>query len=98
RFSRDWSSDVCSSDLLIEGRCFRVLGAGAVYIVDGSEVTHSNIAEARPERTLSMHDVRLHVLSAGDRFDLSLRKPVLRGEGETRSEERRGGRGGVGWW
>jgi cyanophycinase len=39
-------------------------------VVDASEVTHSNIAEARPDRALSMHGVRLHVLSAGDRFAL----------------------------
>ena len=62
--------------ILLEGSRFRVLGAGAVYIVDGAEVTHSNIAEASPERTLSMHDVRLHVLSSGDRFDLGRRRPL----------------------
>ncbi|KEQ52426.1 hypothetical protein [Sphingobium chlorophenolicum] len=53
-----------------------MLGSGAVYIVDGSRVTHSNIAEASPERTLSMHDVRLHVLSQDDVFDLNRRCPV----------------------
>jgi cyanophycinase len=63
--------------IVLEGCCFSVLGAGAVYIVDGSDVTHSNIAEASPERTLSMHDVRLHVLSAGDGFDLHHRLPRL---------------------
>jgi cyanophycinase len=63
--------------IIVEGCCFRVAGSGAVYIVDGSDVTHSNIAEASPERTLSMHDVRLHVLSAGDGFDLERRRPHL---------------------
>lgn len=64
--------------IVLEGCCFRVVGAGAVTIVDGSGVTHSNIAEASPERTLSMHDVRLHVLSHGDAFDLDARRPRLR--------------------
>jgi cyanophycinase len=45
--------------------------------VDGSHVTHSNVAEAQPERTLSMHDVRLHVLSSGDAFDLEARRPIV---------------------
>jgi cyanophycinase len=63
--------------IVVEDNAFRVLGVGAVYVVDGSGVTHSNIAEASPERTLSMHDVRLHVLSAGDRFDLGHRRPLL---------------------
>jgi len=61
--------------ILLKGSAFDVLGAGAVYIVDGAEVTRSNISEASPEKTLSMHDVRLHVLSEGDRFDLGARAP-----------------------
>jgi len=61
--------------IVVEGQEFRVIGAGAVTIVDGSGLTHSNIAEARPDRTLSMHDVKLHSLSAGDRFDLEARRP-----------------------
>lgn len=61
--------------IVVEGAKFCVVGVGAVYVVDGSGVTHSNIAEASPERTLSMHDVRLHVLSAGDHFDLAARGP-----------------------
>src|SRR3546814_2720087 len=111
----DWSSDVCSSDLvrdaiidqhfaergrigrllgavaknprvigigidedtaiLLRDDALEVLGSGAVYIVDGVGVTHSNIAEARPERALSMYDVRLHILSSGNRFDLASRRP-----------------------
>lgn len=63
----------------LDGARFRVLGSGAVYIVDGSGVTHSNIAEASPERTLSMHGVQLHVLSAGDTFDLERRRPTVEG-------------------
>lgn len=66
--------------IVLEGCCFRVVGAGAVYIVDGSGVTRSNIAEASPERTLSMHDVQLHVLSHDDEFDLDARRPLSRRE------------------
>ena len=54
---------------------FRVIGAGAVYILDGAGVTSSNITEGRSDRTLSITDVRLHVLSHGDTFDLSTRRP-----------------------
>jgi cyanophycinase len=64
--------------IVVEDNGFRVVGAGAVYIVDGSRVTHSNIAEARPERTLSMFDVGIHVLSHGDHFDLAQRRPRCR--------------------
>src|SRR3954469_853248 len=72
--------------IIVEGDRFNVLGTGAVYAVDGSEVTHSNIAEAPSDKVLSMHDVRLHVLSAGERFDLAARRPVLDPE-PVRSDE-----------
>ena len=65
------------SGIVVEGSRFRVVGSGAVYVVDGGGVTHSNIVEAEPNRTLSMYDVRLHVLSHEDRFDLSSRRPAL---------------------
>jgi cyanophycinase len=62
--------------LVVEGSRFEVIGSGCVYIVDGAGITHSNIAEARPERALSMYDVRMHVLGAGDAFDLASRRPA----------------------
>ncbi|WP_227382322.1 cyanophycinase [Microvirga rosea] len=55
---------------------FEVIGSGCVYVVDGAGVTHSNIAEAEPERSLSMYDLRLHVLSAGDAFNVAKRRPA----------------------
>ena len=62
--------------IVVEGRRFRVIGSGAAYVVDGEASTHSNIAEARAERALSMFNVCMHVLSSGDRFDLDARKPT----------------------
>jgi cyanophycinase len=62
--------------IIIENGEFEVIGAGAVYIIDGGNVTHSSVAEARQEDTLSIFGVRLHVLSAGDRFDLGKRSPA----------------------
>ncbi len=62
--------------VVVEGTRFRVIGHGCVYVVDGAGVTHSNIAEARPERALSMYNVRMHVLGAGGAFDLSTRRPA----------------------
>src|SRR5690606_24424572 len=53
----------------------RVIGAGAVYVVDGSGETHSNIAEGRPDRGLAVYDLRRHVLSDGDEFDIATRRP-----------------------
>jgi cyanophycinase len=61
--------------IYVEGKTFRVLGTGAVYVVDAEGVSVSNIAEAKAACALSMHDVRLHVLAAGDSFDLRSRRP-----------------------
>ncbi|HEV2568748.1 cyanophycinase [Sphingomonas sp.] len=60
---------------VISGEEFTVIGSGAVYVVDCQHVSHSNIAEASPENVLSLHDVRIHVLGTGDRFDLAERRP-----------------------
>ena len=57
------------------GNGFYVLGSGAVYVIDGSEVTYSNIAEEDLNKTLSIYNVRMHMLSQGDRFDLMARRP-----------------------
>ena len=61
---------------IVEDEAFEVIGSGAVYVVDGSQVSHCNLAEAEPERVLSMHGVTVHVLGTGDRYDLAERKPV----------------------
>ncbi len=61
--------------IMVEGDDFRVLGSGAVYVLDADGVTQSNIAEASSERALSIYDMRLHVLSAGDAFNLAARRP-----------------------
>jgi cyanophycinase len=62
--------------IVMQNRRFTVIGNGAVYVIDGAGVTASNIAEAEDRRTLSMFNVRLHVLSTGDGFDLDGRQPL----------------------
>ena len=57
------------------GNGFYVLGSGAVYVLDGSHVTYSNVAEEAAKKTLSIYNVKVHMLSQGDRFDLIARAP-----------------------
>jgi cyanophycinase-like exopeptidase len=57
------------------GNGFYVLGSGAVYVIDGSEVSYSNVAEEDLKKTLSIHDMKVHMLSQGDHFDLLTRRP-----------------------
>jgi cyanophycinase len=58
-------------------RRFRVIGNGGVYVLDGSDVEYSNVADEERGRTLSIANVRLHVLSQGDEFDLVTRRPKI---------------------
>lgn len=55
---------------------FDVIGDGAVYVVDGRGVTYSNLAGADDDETMAIYDVKLHVLNAGRRFDLTTRRPL----------------------
>lgn len=57
-----------------DGR-FHVIGGGAVYVADGSGVTHTNVSENSRGHTLSLFDVALHVLNHGTGFDLMTRRP-----------------------
>ena len=55
---------------------FYALGSGAVYIVDGHDLSYTNISEASFSRAMSVFDVKLHVLSNGDCFDMRSRHPA----------------------
>src|SRR2546423_1329224 len=61
--------------ILVRRGRFQVAGSGAVYVVDGSKVTFTNINEAEPEEPLSIYGVKLHVLNQSDSFDLRKRSP-----------------------
>ena len=56
---------------------FEVVGRGAVYVLDASEMTYTNLVEGEMETTLSSFNVKLHLLGRGFRFDLKNRLPVL---------------------
>jgi cyanophycinase len=70
----------------VDGSSFEVLGSGGVTILDATGITSSNIAEAKPDQALSLHNVTLHALSAGDRFDLATRRPAGCGNSEIERE------------
>jgi cyanophycinase len=55
---------------------FEVIGSGAVYVVDGIDVSYSSLSEEQPEGIISIFDMRLHVLGQGDHFDLDTRRPL----------------------
>jgi cyanophycinase len=48
---------------------FEVIGKGAVTIIDPQGLSHTNYRFSDESSPLNLHDLRVHVLSAGDRFD-----------------------------
>jgi cyanophycinase len=65
---------------------FRVIGEGAAYVVDGRGVTASNLTDEDDKRAMSVFNIRLHVLSQGDEFDLKTREPILHSAEEIEKE------------
>ncbi|WP_373997992.1 cyanophycinase [Bdellovibrio bacteriovorus] len=59
--------------IIVENEQFRIMGENAVYVLDGRGVTYTNISEASADQTMSIHDVKLHVLSEPEVFDLKKR-------------------------
>jgi cyanophycinase len=59
------------------GKEFRVLGSGAVYVVDGATVTYSSLSEQHSENIVSIYNTTLHVLGDGDCFELETRQPFI---------------------
>lgn len=57
----------------------KVLGSGAVYFIDGSEISYSNISEQNSDEVLSIFNVRIHVLKDGDRYNLDNNAPFEEG-------------------
>jgi cyanophycinase len=70
------------------GYSFSVLGDGGVYVVDAADVTNSNIVEDAGDRTLSVFNIRLHLLNMGDEFDMHERIPSCHSTDE--AEEKAG--------
>ena len=59
-----------------DAKSFYVVGTGAVYVIDGSAVTRSNVGdELEEDAALSVYGLQVHVLARGDSFDLVAREP-----------------------
>jgi cyanophycinase len=48
---------------------FEVIGKGSVTIIDARGLSYTNYAMTDDTSPLSLHDLRVHVLNAGDRYD-----------------------------
>ncbi len=54
---------------------FEVEGSGSVTIIDPEHLSYSSMDRAKKNESLSLHDMKLHILSRGCTFDIHERKP-----------------------
>jgi cyanophycinase len=68
--------------MIVNKNEFEVKGEGSVTIIDGGAMTYTSLPYTERGDGLSLYGVRVHVLSAGARFDLSKREPIVEKDDE----------------
>ena len=68
--------DTCA--LFEQDGLIQVIGQGTVTIVDATELTYTNAEESEPNSPLSLHNLRLHILSHGDGYHLHHNKAIAK--------------------
>ncbi|MGV2827814.1 cyanophycinase [Myxosarcina sp. GI1(2024)] len=53
----------------------QVIGRGTVTIIDARQLSYTNQAQALGSEPLSIHNLKLHILAHGDRYDLQKHQP-----------------------
>jgi cyanophycinase len=61
-----------------EGVGFEVIGNGAVYVIDRHAITYTNLSDTKTDDVISVHNVKLDILSRGDAFDTAKRVAIHR--------------------
>lgn len=53
---------------------FTVVGSGAITVIDPSDIEYSSMAEARTGDALTLLNLKLHILSAGSKYNLNTKQ------------------------
>ncbi len=51
-----------------------IIGSGAVILVDGQNIRHSNIAEINDGSPISVENIKVHILERGNQYNLQTKK------------------------
>jgi cyanophycinase len=62
--------------MVVHGDEFEVIGCGAVVVFDAGATTYNDALQRHERERLAICDVKLHVLTAGFRFNLKQRRPI----------------------
>lgn len=63
--------------LVVKDGIFEVIGRGAVTVIDGGELTYTNVPDLREDEGLALYNIKLHILTAGHRFNMHERQPII---------------------
>jgi cyanophycinase len=69
---------------VVVGDEFEVIGSGAVAVFDAGATSYNDVLERQERQHVAICDVKLHVLTAGFRFNLARRRPIPPGQGPRR--------------
>lgn len=58
-------------------RVIKIVGRGSVIVVDGVEMTYTNVGEVKPYEPIAITNIRLHALTEGFHYDLLQRQPAI---------------------
>lgn len=66
--------------IVVKNNQFKVIGEGAVTVIDLAEITHTNYEQILKDEDLAICGAKLHILPHGYRFDFASRTPIFQGE------------------
>ena len=72
--------------MLIENGKFTVIGAGAVTVVDGGGMSYTDVPYVKRHQSITLADVKIHVLSDGYQFDLKARQLIVPAQKQHRAK------------
>jgi cyanophycinase len=79
--------------MIIAGAEFKVIGEGAVTVVDAGDITYTNLPAIGDGDALALYNVKLHVLPSNHRFDLGNRCPIIEGAPDKNGKKKEAGPG-----
>lgn len=56
---------------------FRVAGSGVVTVIDGRDISYTNVSEQNPDDPLAITDVKIHVFPEGYGFNLVTKEGII---------------------
>jgi cyanophycinase len=72
--------------MIIEKGKFTVMGEGAVTVIDGGGMTYTDVPYVKSGQSITLADVKIHVLSEGYKFDFKTRQIVIPARKQTKAK------------